>query len=119
DKLQALAGINHFLWNRRLPGAPPVLGKDLEPLGRHDVPMVVPGRYAVRLTVGARSQTQSFDVLPDPRIRAGAGDLEAQFVFLSEILEKIVIVNTTINAIDVLREQVVHLERRIRDRARS
>ena len=119
DKLPARAGINHFLWNRRLPGAPAVVGKDLEPLGRNDGPMVVPGRYQVRLTADRRTQTQSFEVLPDPRIKAPAEDLEAQFVFLNEILARIVIVNTTINAIDVVREQVAQLERRIRDRPRS
>ncbi|MEO8136241.1 MAG: hypothetical protein ABI831_19980, partial [Betaproteobacteria bacterium] len=75
--------------------------------------------YAVRLTTGAQSQTQSFDILPDPRIRTGAGDLDAQFRFLQEILEKIVTVNVTINAIDAVLEQVAGLERRTRDRARS
>ena len=38
--------------------------------------MVVPGRYAVRLTIGEHSQTQPFDILPDPRIKTGAGDLD-------------------------------------------
>jgi hypothetical protein len=119
DRLPAKAGINHFLWNRRLAGAPPVLAKDLEPLPRNDGPMVAPGRYAVRLTTDAREQTQSFDILPDPRVRSSAGDLEAQFRFLQEILEKIVTVNVTINAVDAVLAQVASLERRTRDRARS
>ena len=64
--------------------------------------MVVPGRYAVRLTVGERSQTQSFDILPDPRIKTSASDLEAQFVFLKAILAKLATVNATINEIDAM-----------------
>ncbi len=119
DRLPAKAGINRFLWNRRVAGAPNVLAKDLEPLNRNDGPMVVPGRYSVRLTIGERSQTHSFDILPDPRIKAGAGDLEAQFIFLNAILQRIVTVNVTINDIDAMLEQVANLEHRIKERARS
>ena len=71
--MPADAGINRFLWNRRLPGAPNVLAADLEPVDRPDGPMVVPGRYAVRLTLGERSQTHAFDILPDPRMRNERG----------------------------------------------
>ena len=119
DGVPAKSGVNRFLWNRRLPGAPNVLGKDLEPIGRNDGPMVVPGRYAVRLTIGERSQTHSFDILPDPRIKTSAADLEAQFVFLNAILEKLVTVNVTLNDIDAMLEQVANLARRTRERARS
>ena len=40
--------------------------------------MVVPGTYQVRLTVDGHSQTQAFEVLPDPRIAASPEDLTAQ-----------------------------------------
>jgi uncharacterized membrane protein YccC len=96
-----------------------VLAKDLEPLNRNDGPMVVPGRYSVRLTVGERSQTHLFDILPDPRIKTSAGDLEAQFLFLKAILGKLVTVNATINAIDAMQEQMANLARRMEGRARS
>lgn len=69
--------------------------------------------------IGERSQTHSFDILPDPRIKTGAGDLEAQFKFLNAILAKLVTVNVTINDIDVMLEQVTNLEHRIKERARS
>ena len=36
DRVPAAAGLNRFLWNRRLPGAPKVLAADLEPVGRPD-----------------------------------------------------------------------------------
>jgi photosystem II stability/assembly factor-like uncharacterized protein len=112
DRLPAKAGINRFLWNRRLAGAPHVLARDLEPFPRNDGPMVVPGRYAVRLTAGGRSQTHSFDVLPDPRVQTGAGDLAEQFAFLTAILQKIVTVNSTINDIDALLEALPNLDHR-------
>ena len=96
-----------------------MLGKDLEPLGRNDGPMVVPGRYSVRLTTGKRSQTQPFDILPDPRIRTSAADLETQFRFLNEIVAKLSTVNMTLNEIDAMLEQMSTLERRTSERARS
>ena len=99
-----------------------MLAKDLEPLPRNDGPMVVPGRYAVRLTIGERSQTHAFDILPDPRIKTSAGDLEEQFVFLNAILAKLVTVNVTINEIDAMLERMPKLDRRTgreeRDRPR-
>ena len=96
----AKAGINRFLWNRRLPGAPDVKAKDLEPWNRPDGPMVVPGRYAVRLTVDGESRTQRFEILPDPRIKAKPAALREQFAFLNDILRTLSMVNSTISEID-------------------
>ena len=73
--MTADAGVNRFVWNLRLPGAPRVEAADLEPWHRDDGPMVVPGSYQVRLTVDDQSLTQSFEVVPDPRIAAGPEDL--------------------------------------------
>jgi hypothetical protein len=100
DGVPARPGLNRLLWNRRLPGIPNVEAKDLEPWHRPDGPMVVPGRYAVRLEAGGHRQTQPFDLLPDPRVAAGARALAEQFAFLKEILGRLATVNRTINEID-------------------
>ena len=96
----AQAGVNRFLWNRRLPGVPNVAAKDLEPWHRADGPMVVPGRYSVRLTVDGESRTQPFEILPDPRIKTKPAALRQQFDFLETILATLGRVNTMINEID-------------------
>ena len=62
--------------------------------------MVVPGRYAVRLEAGGRAQTQAFDLLPDPRVAAGARPLAEQLAFLKQVLGRLATVNRTINEID-------------------
>ncbi len=108
----AKPGLNRFLWNRRLAGVPNVEAKDLEPWHRADGPMMPPGSYAVRLDVGRLSQTQPFDILPDPRVAAGDEELAEQFSFLKEILTQVKIVNVTINDIDALLAQVALLDRR-------
>jgi len=115
----AKIGVNRFLWNRRLAGAPSVLARDLEPIGRPNGPQVVPGRYSVRLTVNGQSQTQGFELAPDPRIQAGPAELTAQYDFLKEIVQTLSVVNTTINEVDALLDQVKALERRIIGRERS
>jgi hypothetical protein len=66
----------------------------------------VPGRYAVRLQAGALSQTQPFELLPDPRLAVGARALEEQLAFLKEILGALGTVNRTINEIDALLAQL-------------
>lgn len=108
----ALPGVNRFLWNRRLPGVPNVLAADLEPWNRGDGAMVVPGTYAVAMTVDGKTQTQSFEILRDPRIKTKVGDIKAQFTFLGEVLAKLGEVNQAINAIDGLRAQTALLAKR-------
>ncbi|MBI3707460.1 MAG: glycosyl hydrolase [Proteobacteria bacterium] len=118
NALPAQAGVNRFLWNRRIAGVPNVLASDLEPWNRSDGPMVVPGRYAVRLTVAGQSQTHPFEILPDPRVKTSAADLQAQFVFLKDILGKIGTVCTTINDVDAVLAQIAVLERRVKQQAK-
>ena len=109
----AAAGLNRFVWNRRLPGAASPLAKDLEPVSRMDGPLVLPGRYAVRLTVDGHKETLTFAIDSDPRVKASREDLEAQFALLGAIIGKLDTVNTTINAVDALRDQLSALERRM------
>jgi len=41
-------------------------------------PFVLPGRYTVTLSAGGTTRSRPLDVGLDPRVRVGAGDLEAQ-----------------------------------------
>ncbi len=75
------AGANRFVWNLRGPDATKLpdnkgRGGTVEMLAG---PRIPPGRYQVRLTVGARALTQPFEVAKDPRVSATDEDLRAQF----------------------------------------
>ena len=67
EAIPAAAGANRFAWNFRradpteIPGA---FYSDNGPRG----PLVVPGTYQVRLTVGGQSQTVPLEVVLDPRL---------------------------------------------------
>ena len=86
------AGLNRFVWDLRYP-RPPVdrygysiaaaagQGTVEEPQG----PLVLPGEYRVRLTVGSESDTQSLRVEMDPRVRVPGGALADQLRLALEI----------------------------------
>ncbi len=75
----ARPGMNRFEWDLRY--ALPATGEtedddeDSPPRG----PMVMPGQYRVRLTVGGATQTQPLTVKLDPRSQASPLDLSKQF----------------------------------------
>jgi hypothetical protein len=71
--------------------------------------MAVPGTYKVRLSVGDWSQTRSFDLKMDPRLReAGVtlADLEEQFFFNRRLQRTIGEAEATAHAIDSVRTQI-------------
>ena len=91
NALTANAGDNRFVWDLRLPRplAPsygfssdvvPEEGAEAEP----DGPLVVPGAYRVRLTVGGQSQTAPLDVKLDPRERVSTLALQTQFTLAEQ-----------------------------------
>ena len=91
-------GLNRFAWNLRHSN-PKVLpfgysGRILPyveytlaghaipgqtPREQPEGPLVVPGEYTVELSAGGRRDRQTLVVHPDPRVRASAADLAAQF----------------------------------------
>ncbi|HUZ03031.1 MAG TPA: hypothetical protein VMU89_22025, partial [Thermomicrobiaceae bacterium] len=116
DGVTARVGMNRFVWNMRLPGAPKVEGAELEPWQRMDGPLVLPGGYRVRLELDGRALEQAFEIEPDPRVRSiptTPADLAAQFDFLQEVLSALATVNQTINRADALLTQARAWQRRV------
>ncbi|HEX7101726.1 MAG TPA: glycosyl hydrolase [Nitrolancea sp.] len=110
--LKAHAGLNHFVWNLRLPGAPDVNDAGLESWSRPDGAMVLPGSYQVSLTVDGHSATQAFEVLADPRIPTMRTQLAEQFDFLGEVLGALSATNDMINGSSVLLRQLAAWDER-------
>lgn len=77
SRLNVTAGTNRFSWNMRGQGP-----WDKSPSRRFsNGPMVSPGVYQARLTVDGQTQTQSFNLLMDPRVEESgltAEDVQAQ-----------------------------------------
>lgn len=77
-RLPKAAGMNRFVWDLRHPGA---WSPDARRSGRGG-PLVAPGTYRARLTLGDWSETLSFQTLLDPRVsaegRVSEADVTAQ-----------------------------------------
>ena len=68
ETLSTAAGMHRWIWDLRpTPPSRPAGGGG--GFGRGGAPLVLPGRYTVKLTVGAKSLTQSLVVRADPRAK--------------------------------------------------
>ena len=105
DSLKVRAGMNRFVWNLRYPDASRFQGMIFWAGGTAG-PVAVPGAYKVRLTVGDWSQTQTFAVRPDPRVKATAADYQGQFDLLLRIRDRVSAANDAVRRIREVREQL-------------
>jgi len=104
-------GMNRFTWNLRSEDALGFPGM-IYWAGGTAGPVIPPGSYTVRLTVGDHSETQTFQVLSDPRAGASQADLDAQYAFLVQVRDKVTEAN---NAVRTIRNVKTHLaDRRAR-----
>ena len=98
--MPAGAGVNRFVWDLRYPGAIRLRGNRTgEEADRG--PLVLPGTYEVRLRIGDRTLTESFDVVNDPRSPASVEELREQLDCLLAIRDK---VSTVYEAVQRIRD---------------
>jgi photosystem II stability/assembly factor-like uncharacterized protein len=113
------AGANRFIWDMRFEGPTELKNgkKDRRAAMMADAlaPRAIPGTYQVQLTVNGNTQTQSFNVVKDPRIDVSESDLEAQFNLKVQIRDQISAVNEAVNQIRSIRSQVESWEERTKD----
>jgi len=105
-------GLNRFVWDLRYAKAGTFPGMILwtgEPAG----PMVVPGDYQARLTVGDDATTVPVKVLPDPRSKSTPEDLAAQLRFLLEVRDKLDATHDAIRRIRDTRDQLDAMRKRL------
>lgn len=84
NKLETKKGLNRFGWDLRQKGPWHKEGKRRFKNG----PMVPPGRYTAKLTLGDQSMMQEFEVLTDPRVKAD-GITEQMFEKQQDMQKKI------------------------------
>ena len=110
-RLQTQPGMNRFIWNMRYPNARKVPGdKTTEEMTTG--PTAPPGTYLISLAVGGQEQTQSLEIVKDPRISASQADLEGQFQLLIAIRDKLSETHDSINQLRSIRRQVEEWEQR-------
>jgi hypothetical protein len=87
-RVPAKLGLNMFAWNMRYPDAS-AFENEIMWFGGVTGPLVPPGRYTVKLTVGNETQSQPLIIKNDPRSKATAEGLAAQFALLMKIRERL------------------------------
>jgi hypothetical protein len=101
----AQAGMNRFIWNLRYPDATSFPGMILW-AGSVTGPRVAPGKYQVRLTVDGKTQTQSFEVLKDPRLQTTPEEYAKQVSLALQIRDKLSETNHGVIRIREARKQL-------------
>ncbi|HEX7722195.1 MAG TPA: hypothetical protein VF397_08550 [Pyrinomonadaceae bacterium] len=110
-------GLNRFVWDMRYPDATRFPGMILWS-GQTSGPRVAPGTYQVKLTVDGQTQTQSFEVKPDPRLRTTAADYAKQLDLSLKIRDKLSETHNSIIQIRDVRKQVDDLVKRVGPQSR-
>jgi hypothetical protein len=105
------AGMNRFSWDMRMQAARDFPGLIMW-AGRVAGPIVVPGRYQARVTADGQTQTVPFEIRADPRSRATAADVQAQYALARRI-------NGRVNEANEAVLRVRHMKRQIAERAKA
>ncbi len=112
EHIPADAGLNLFAWNLRCE-TPTKIPASIYSNGRPIGPLVLPGRYQVRLTVAGKSSTAPLEVKMDPRVKESDADLRKQFELMLKLRDRQDEMNKAILAIRDLRTQLQALEKRL------
>ncbi|HTL04832.1 MAG TPA: glycosyl hydrolase, partial [Gemmatimonadales bacterium] len=105
QRVPSRAGMNRFVWNLRGEDAEGFTGMIFWAAGTAG-PVIPPGAYSVRITVGDQTTTQSFNVLRDPRAGASQADLDAQYAFLVQVRDKTTAANNAVRTIRNVKAQL-------------
>ncbi len=105
-------GLNEFVWDLRYPDATRFPGMILWAGGVRG-PEAVPGTYQVRLTVNGKSETQKFEVRPDPRLKTTPQEYAAQLELALQIRDKLSQTNQAVIQIRETRRQIDELTARL------
>ena len=111
--LPAAAGMNRYAWNLRWESPVKIPGAFYSGLGPRG-PIALPGKYKVKLAVGGRSQTQTLEIVIDPRVKnVTQDDLQKQFELAVQVREANADLHRAVNQIRELRSGIKALRARL------
>lgn len=114
QQVTAEKGMNRFVWNMRYPDAERVPGAILW-AGTLTGPVAVPGSYQVRISVGEKSMTQSWNWKKDPRLETTQEEFQEQFDLLIKIRDEMTQLNKAINRLRSIKKQVDDLQTKAKE----
>ncbi len=111
--LDARPGANRWVWDLRLADAE--LVSDAVLWGSAVGPMVPPGTYQVRMTVGDWADTSTFEVVADPRQDLDEAALLARYELAREIWAELSQSHTFVERLGSVRDQIEGWTERVDD----
>ncbi len=114
ERVPIEAGLNRFTWDLRYPDATTFPGLIMW-AGSVRGPLVAPGGYQVRLTANGKSETQSFQVVKDPRIATTPQDFARQLALALQIRDKLSAANQGVIDIRAARRQLDGYAERVKN----
>jgi hypothetical protein len=78
-------------------------------------PIVVPGKYTVKLTVDGQSSTQPIEILKDPKIPTSVADLDLSVKLQLRLRDDITAAADMVNSIEVMRKQLEDVSKAYKD----
>ncbi|MGH9703759.1 MAG: glycosyl hydrolase, partial [Candidatus Acidiferrales bacterium] len=112
DLLPSEAGLNRFIWDFRYDSPAPIPDAVWDGGDGPKGPMVVPGKYQIKLSAGSATETVPLEIVMDPRVKTTQADLEKQIALELKISESISRLDGTVNQIRNLRSQLDAVKRR-------
>ena len=109
-KLKIENGLNQFTWDMIYKGAEKLDGMILWWASLNG-PKAVPGSYKVTLKVNDDSQTQNFEILPDPRSESTIADMQKQFDFITDVNKTMDDAHQSIKKIRYIKSQLLAFEK--------
>jgi photosystem II stability/assembly factor-like uncharacterized protein len=114
----AQAGMNRFTWDMHYPDATTFPGLIMW-AGSTRGPLIVPGTYTVKLTVGSntgdKTQSQQFVVKNDPRLKTTPAEFSAQLSLSIQVRDKLSQVNQAVIDIRAAKKQLEDYAARLKD----
>jgi hypothetical protein len=110
--IPAAAGMNRYAWNLRW--EPPVKIPDAfyEGVGPQG-PIALPGKYTLKLSVGSQTQSQTLEIVVDPRVKTvNADDLQKQFGLAMQVRNANDELHRAVNQVRELRAEIKELRPR-------
>ncbi|MGC2530576.1 MAG: hypothetical protein WA639_22740 [Candidatus Acidiferrum sp.] len=112
EELPAEAGLNRFVWNLQYESPTTVPGS-VGWGGRPEGPLVVPGTYEIKLTVGGKSESAKVEITKDPRVSATQADFDKQEELAKRISERVGAGDEAVNQLRSVRTQLEALKKRL------
>jgi photosystem II stability/assembly factor-like uncharacterized protein len=112
EVLEKSPGMHRFVWNLAWASSGGPTADEEADIRNPSGPKVIPGTYQVRLTVDGQSQTQTLDIIMDPRSPATPQVLAQQFQLGKQIFDETIEARRAIAEISSVQKQLAEAQQK-------